>query len=405
MPKRKHNALTVFEIQNKKVPGKYTDGNGLTLVVEKSGAKRWIQRVTINGKQRNAGLGGYPAVKLAAAREVAEANLKAIREGRDIIAEKQRITEATCESSPPVPTFAEAASRVLELRRPTWRNSKHAAQWGSTLATYAFPCLGEMSIDEIEPKHVLAVLEPIWTEKNETATRVKQRIATVMDWAVQHGHRTYNPAGKGLLTALPRVKREEKHHLALPYERVGWAIDQVLESTANPLTKLGFEFLVLTASRTGEVRNANWGEILWERRTWAIPPIKMKAGNVHRVPLSERAMGILDEAWVISGPDGLVFPARSGGKAMSDMVFVELLRRLEIPADPHGFRSSFTDWVEEQLRGYSAAADKALAHKEKDKTSRAYRRTDLFDKRVSLMQKWADYVANANGNSSLEDLE
>ena len=404
MPRRKHNALTALQVKNLKIPGQYTDGNGLTLLVEESLTKRWFQRVTIDGKQRNTGLGGYPAVSLAAARDMAISNLLAIKAGKDIIEEKQRKKEAACESAPPVPTFAEAATRVIELRRPTWKNRKHAAQWESTLATYSFPYLGEMFVDGIEPKDVLAVLEPIWTEKHETANRVRQRIATVMDWAIQHGHRTYNPAGKSLLTALPPVRPEEVHHPALPYEEVGWAIAQVQESTANLLTKLGFEFLVLTASRSGEVRNANWGEILWERRTWQIPAIKMKARKVHRVPLSERAMEILNEAWEISGPDGLIFPANPGGKTMSDMVFIELLRRLDIPAVPHGFRSSFTDWAGERLPEYSEAADKALAHQERNKTRRAYKRTDLFDQRVVLMQKWADYVANADLNRSLEDL-
>ena len=237
------------------------------------------------------------------------------------------------------------------------------------------------------------MLEPIWTVKYETATRVKQRIGSVMDWAVQHGYRRYNPVGKGLLTALPSFRREEAHFPALPYEQVGWAVGLVRESTANLLTKLAFEFLVLTAARSGEVRNANWGEILWHRSTWQIPAIKMKARRVHRVPLSDRAMEVLKEARRISGPDGLVFPAVPNGKAMSDMTMTALLRRLGVPAVPHGFRSSFTDWADELCPELSEAADKALAHEEKIKTRRAYRRTDLFKPRIGLMQNWTDYAA------------
>ena len=249
-----------------------------------------------------------------------------------------------------------------------------------------------MPVDEIQPPDVLAVLEPIWMVKNETATRVKQRIGAVMDWAVQHGYRLYNPVGKGLLTALPSIRREEEHFPALPYEQVGWAVALVRESSANLLTKLAFEFLVLTATRSGEVRKANWGEILWHRRTWEIPAIKMKSRRVHRVPLSDRAMELLTEAWQLSGLGGLVFPAVPNGKAMSDMTLTALLRRLCVPAVPHGFRSSFTDWADELWPEYAEAADKALAHEEKSKTRRAYRRTDLFNRRIGLMQKWADYV-------------
>ena len=273
------------------------------------------------------------------------------------------------------------------------------------METYAFPLIGKKAVDEIEPSDVLAVLEPIWTVKYETATRVKQRIGAVMDWAVQHGYRRYNPVGKGLMTALPSFRREEAHFPALPYERVGWAVGLVQESTANLLTKLAFEFLVLTAARSGEVRHANWGEILWHRQAWEIPAVKMKAKRVHRAPLSDRAMEILTEAWQISGPDGLVFPAVPGGKAMFDMTLTVLLRRLGIPAVPHGFRSSSTDWAEERRPELSEAADKALAHEEKSKTRRAYKRTDLFKPRIGLMRNWADYVAEIADSHHLKGVD
>ena len=179
------------------------------------------------------------------------------------MAEKQAAKEAVRNPVPSTPTFAEAAIRVIEFRRRSWTNPKHAAQWESTLATYAFPVIGEMAVDEITPAHVLEVLEPVWTVKNETATRVKQRIGAVMDWAIQHGYCLYNPVGKGLLKALPSFRREESHFPALPYEQVGWAVGLVRESNAILLTRLAFEFLVLTAARSGEVRHANWEEILW----------------------------------------------------------------------------------------------------------------------------------------------
>ena len=386
--------LTALSVKAISKPGRHGDGDGLYLHIAPSGTKSWVQRIVIKGNRRDIGLGSYPTVSLAQARSLASSNRSSVSEGRDPLAEKRHAKDVARNPTPSVPTFAEAAARVIELRRPTWSNPKHAAQWSSTLRTYAFPFLGEKAVDEITPSDALAVLEPIWIAKPETASRVRQRMEAVMDWAVSHGFRLDNPASRALLKVLPAFKREEKHHTALPsYNQVGWAIVMVRESTANLPTKLAFEFLVLTAARSGEVRYANWGEIRWERRTWEIPANKMKARRLHRVPLSDRAMEILSEAWAISGPDGLVFPSSPGGSAVSDMTYNALLRRLGIPAVPHGFRSSFTDWADEQLPEYSAAADKALAHEEKNKTRRAYKRTDLFVKRIGLMQMWADYVA------------
>ena len=249
-------------------PGRHGDGDGLYLYVSRAGSKSWVQRIVVDGRRRDIGLGAYPDVSLAQARSLAASNRTAVSEGRDPLAEKQAAKEAARNTAPSIPTFAEAAARVIEFRRPTWSNPKHAAQWESTLATYAFPLIGKMPVDEITSADVLAVLEPIWTTKSETAARVKQRIETIMDWVVTHGHRLDNPAGKALLRVLPEVNREPNHHPALHYSQVGWALAKVRESTSNQLTKLAFEFLVLTAARSGEVRRANWGEVLWERRTW-----------------------------------------------------------------------------------------------------------------------------------------
>ena len=312
--------LTALSVKAISKPGRHGDGDGLYLHIAPSGTKSWVQRIVIKGNRRDIGLGSYPTVSLAQARSLASSNRSSVSEGRDPLAEKRHAKDVARNPTPSVPTFAEAAARVIELRRPTWSNPKHAAQWSSTLRTYAFPFLGEKAVDEITPSDALAVLEPIWIAKPETASRVRQRMEAVMDWAVSHGFRLDNPASRALLKVLPAFKREEKHHTALPsYNQVGWAIVMVRESTANLLTKLAFEFLVLTAARSGEVRYANWGEIRWERRTWEIPANKMKARRLHRVPLSDRAMEILSEAWAISGPDGLVFPSSPGGSAVSDM--------------------------------------------------------------------------------------
>ena len=384
--------LSALSVKNLSEPGRHGDGDGLYLHIAPSGTKSWVQRIVIRDKRRDIGLGSFPGVSLAQARSLASANRSAVAQGRDPLEEKREAKEAARAPYPTVPTFADAALRVIELRRPTWSNPKHAAQWRSTLETYAFPELGKKTVDSITASDSLAVLEPIWTEKPETASRVRQRMETVMDWAVTHGYRLDNPAGRALLKVLPKVNREPNHHPALHYSQVGWALARVWESTSSLLTKLAFEFLVLTAARSGEVRQANWGEILWDRHTWEISHIKMKARRFHRVPLSDRAMEILHEAWPITGPDGLIFPSHPGGREASDMTYNMMMRRLGIPAVPHGFRSSFTDWAEELLEGYSPAADAALAHKEGNKTRRAYKRTDFFNARIGLMQRWADYL-------------
>ena len=207
----------------------------------------------------------------------AQENRSAVAEGRDPIAEKRQEREAVLRPAPSVPTFSEAAARVIELRRPTWSNPKHSAQWQSTLQTYAFPLIGGKAVDAITAAEVLDVLTPIWTGKPETASRVRQRMETVMDWVVAQGYRLDNPAGRSLLKVLPKTRRLKEHHRALPYAQVPGAVRQVRESTAGISTKLAFEFLLLTASRSGEVRAADWSEIDWDSATWEIPASRMKA--------------------------------------------------------------------------------------------------------------------------------
>ena len=262
---------------------------------------------------------------------MAASNRTSVAECRNPLAEKREAKAASRRCVPSVPTFAQAALQVIELRRPTWSNPKHAAQWTATLKTYAFPVIGNLSVDSITAADALAVLEPIWTAKPETASRVRQRMETVLDWAVAQGWRLDNPAGRSLLKVLPAAKRLKKHHASLPYEQVPAALDLVRESNANVMTKLAFEFLVLTAARSGEVRKAEWNELDWSRLSWEIPAIRMKARRPHRVPLSTKSVEVLMAAWEVSGPDGLIFPAGPGDKAASDMTFTALLRRLDIP--------------------------------------------------------------------------
>ena len=395
MPRRKHNALTALEVKNEKRPGPHTDGNGLTLIVEKSGAKRWIQRVTIDGKQRNTGLGGYPAVSLAEARDAAISNLLAIKAGKDIIEEKKESKVAAKAPVSTMPTFAEEAAAYIDFRRPAWSNEKHIAQWESTLATYAGPVIGEMPIDEITKAHVMEVLTPIWTTKPETASRVRQRMESVFDWAIDHDRRSDNPAEKRSLKSLTKASKTKKHHRALPYAGVPAAMERVRESTANWVTKLAFEFLVLTASRSGETRLADWDEIDWKTATWTIPAERMKARRIHEVPLSSRALEILHQAKALNGgmEEGLIFAANQSGAALSDMALTEMLRRLEIPAVPHGFRRSFKTWASVTRAGTRYETEAALAHNlGDDDTEEAYIDTEFLEPRRPLMEKWAKFL-------------
>ena len=385
MPRHPRNSLTPQRIREARNPGDYADGNGLYLRVDDTGTKRWVQRLTIRGKRHNLGLGGYPAVPLQSAREQALANKRAARDGRDPLAERRRQV---------MPTFAEATATVADIRRPTWKSQKYGMQWQMSLRVYAFPVLADRAVGDITTAEVLRVLTPIWTAKPETARKVRQRIATVLDWAVAQGFRDDNPAGKSISLALPRMPRVGEHHRALPHGDVAAAIRTVWASEASRVVKLSTEFLILTATRSGQVRGATWAEVDLESRTWTIPAARMKASRDHRVPLSGRALAILDAAKKgdVHHLFGLVFPSPVKGGQISDMTYSKLLKDLSIPCVPHGFRSSFRDFASELTDAPREVAEAVLAHKLGDATELAYARSDLFDRRRKLMQEWADYL-------------
>ena len=283
--------------------------------------------------------------------------------------------------------------QVIELRRPTWSSPKHVEQWATTLATYAYPVIGSMQVEDIGSGDVLSVLTPIWTEKPETARRLRQRIETILDWAVAQGWRSDNPAGRAINRALPKHSRVKNHYEALHYSEVPTAIAKVRESSSDLITRLSLEFLVLTAARSSEVRLARWSEINLTSGTWTIPAERMKARREHRVPLSRRAREILLEVQQQDYQDsGLIFHGGRRGGPLSNMTHVLVLRRLEIPAVPHGFRSSFRDWVIEQTDTPWVVGEAALAHNLGNSTETAYARSDLFDRRRELMEAWAAFV-------------
>ncbi len=377
--------LSAATVRTLKEPGLHGDGNGLYLKVDPSGAKRWIQRLMIEGKRRDIGLGSASLISLAEAREKALENRKLARAGGDPLAAKKRSKE--------VLTFKAAAEKVHELSKPTWRNEKHGDQWIKTLTTYAFPSFGSKRIDTVTGADVLAALSAIWSSHPETARRVKQRIGTVFKWAMANGWRTDNPA-ETISKALPKHDRSKvKHREALPYSAVGAAIAAVRASEAGTSTKLAFEFLVLTATRSGETREATWSEFDLERAIWTIPAARMKAKKPHRVPLPPRCIAVLEEAAKLKRDgDDLVFPGTKDKKPLSDMTLSKLMKDLGVAAVPHGFRSSFRDWSGEQTHHPREVIEFALAHVIKDKAEAAYARSDLFEKRRVLMADWSDYL-------------
>ena len=388
---KRPNMLSATFVTTVKTPGRYGDGRGglgLSLLVRTAArghtTKCWTQSVRIDRKPTSIGLGRYPVVTLALARQRALENAQAIAEGRD----PRRRAART------VPTFAEACETVISIHAGGWKpGGKNEQNWRSTMRDYVFPRLGDTPVDAVTGKDVMAVLLPIWTTKTETAGRVRRRISAVMKWAVAQGHRTDNPAGDAISAALPNNNAQVTHRAALPHPQVGAAVAKVRRSGAYRGAVLSFEYLVLTAARSAEVRGATWDEIDLEAAVWTISAQRMKAAREHRVPLSDRALAVLEEARrELPQADNLVFPSQKG-RMQGHHPMGKMMRRLEIGAVPHGFRSSFRDWAAECTETPREVCELALAHVNSDRVEAAYRRTDLFERRRVLMQQWTDYIA------------
>jgi integrase len=386
-----HKALSSLRINSLSQPGRYGDGNGLYLVVDPSGAKRWVLRIVVQGKRRDIGLGSLRLVSLAEARAKALEYRKLARDGGDPI-EAKRLSKLT------VPTFAEAALSTLEQRRDGWRNEKHAMAWTNTLSTYVFPVMGDKRVDQIETADVLRALSPIWLAKPETARRIRQRIAIILDWAKAAGHRTGDNPVEGVGRGLPRHNEKRVHLAALPYAEVPEFVRSLACVPTNEFAKLGFEFLILTATRTSEVLKARWTEVDFGKTVWTIPAERMKAGREHRVPLAPRAVALLRTAGDIGDGSSFIFPGRNLDAPMSNMVFLMVLRRMGARFTAHGFRSAFRDWASECTNFPREVCEMALAHSIKDRTEAAYRRGDLFVKRAELMKAWDRYISSGEFN-------
>ncbi|KWA71713.1 integrase [Burkholderia ubonensis] len=370
---------------------------GLLLTPTKSGCK-WILRFTspVTRKRRDAGLGTYPEISIAEARDRALAMRKLIDNGEDPIDHRNREREAAIVAAAAL-TFEKAARQVHEELKPGWKNEKHAAQWISTLETYVFPKLGNRKLDAISPGDCADVLRPIWLTKAETASRTRQRIHAVMQWAWAHGHIAANPVAV-VDHILPKQSTKAEHQPAMPWRQVPKFVANHL-ATHDPTdsTRAALLFLILTATRSGEVRGATWDEFDLFGRVWNIPAARMKAKESHRVPLSEKALELIKSLRQHQLHETLVFPSPRE-KVLSDMTLTSLLRRVKAESDTigrvataHGFRSSFRDWASEH--GYARdLAERALAHAVKNQVEAAYHRTDLLEQRRPLMEAWTKHV-------------
>jgi integrase len=375
--------LTAKFVENVSEAGKYYDQHGLFLHVRPSGAKKWLQRYTFQGRRREIGLGSAKIVSVATARRNAHQNLVLVSEGIDPIEDKKQDSV--------IPKFEVAARKVYEDNRPTWRNAKHAAQFITTLETYAFPVIGSVSVKEINSSHILRILSPIWVTKPETAKRVRQRLSTVLKYCVAQQWRTDDPADIAIVKALPYLKKKVQHRKSISYNDVADFIETVSKSSAGLSTKLGLEFLILTATRSGEVRNARWNEI--KGSLWIIPEERMKAGIEHRVPLSNRCMEILEEAQNINQGSDYIFEGTKPDKPLSENTFNKLMKELGLEVHAHGFRTSFRTWTQEKTHYPNEVAEAALAHSLKDSAEAAYARSDLLEKRAEMMEAWAQFIS------------
>lgn len=394
MPKRILE-MTALEVSRLKMDGSYAVGGATGLYLQIIGGSRvWVYRYVFMRQRRRMGLGSYPAVGLAVAREAARA-ARALRDsGADPIRDRYNAREAARRAAAAQLRFEDAADAYIREHESTWRNTKHAQQWRNTLQRYAHPKIGDVHVSDIDAQHVLRVISPIWKTKTETASRVRGRIELVLDWATAHGHRTGpNPARwRGQLEhilANPKKIAPVEHLAAVPFTDLPAVYLQIAAARGQAARAL--RFLILTAVRSGEVRGMLWSEVDLDAGLWVVPAARMKAKRDHRVPLSRQAVELL-KAQPRHHLVEHVFPSNRMGP-LSDMAFTALMRRHKIAAVPHGFRSTFRDWAGEMTHHPRDAVELCLAHSIDTKTEAAYRRGDMLDKRAIIMQEWADYAA------------
>lgn len=380
--------LTATQVKALKQPGRYHDGEGLMLAVSASGSASWLLRIQAKNKRREFGLGSLKSVSLAQAREDADKIRRVLGAGLDPVAERRRVETK-------MPTFEAAARQFHATNKIGWKNKKHAAQWLNTLIAYAFPLIGKRTVDQIDAPLMWSVLGPIWQEKPETARRVRQRMATVLDYANAHGWRETEAPIRALAKIASKQQKAAGHFAAMPYSEVPALLKRLREAEQS-WGRLALQAAILTACRSGEVRGATWDEIDLDARTWTIPAARMKMGKEHRVPLSNAAAALFERAAKARHPrSNFVFHGIKPQRPMSDMTLLKVLRDMGLSETVHGFRSSFRDWVSEETNFAPELAEAALAHTIQNKTEAAYRRGDLFEKRRKMMEAWARFLDEA----------
>jgi integrase len=396
MPTRTLHKLSAKRVQNERAPGRYADGGGLYLQVSPSATKSWLFRYTRAGVAREMGLGAVHTIDLVEARKRAATCRIQLLDGVDPIAARDAARAHGQIAAGRAKTFTQCAEAYIDAHRPEWKNSKHVGQWEKTLETYVYPLIGQKPVAAVDTDHIVQVLHPIWTKKNETALRLRGRIEAVLDWATVMKYRAegLNPARwRGHLDhLLPRVSRVAriKHHAALPFDDVPAFMVKLRQQEG--IAARALEYLILSVARTGEVLGMVWAEADLRRDVWAVPAGRMKAGREHRVPLVPRAVEILKDMQKIRDGE-VVFPGRGREKPLSNMALLKTLERMgrdDITA--HGFRSSFRDWASERTSFPREVIEMALAHAIGDKVEAAYRRGDLFEKRRQLMNAWAQFL-------------
>ena len=377
--------LTLAAVKAAKAAGRYGDGDGLYLLVGPTGARSWVLRAQKDGKRRDIGLGSAAKVPLALARDRATKARSQIEVGIDPVAERRKAAG--------IPTVREAAALVHAETRKGWRNGKHDKQWLSSLETHCFPAIGDVSVSDLDGPALRDVLASIWLAKPETARRIRQRIISIVDWSVAKGYRDVPLAMAAIDKSLPRQKRTDRHHEALPYADLPDFMVKL--RSRESVGRVALEFLILTAARSGEVRGATWAEIDLEAALWTIPAARMKAEREHVIPLSDAAVRVLGRAkqWRTgtTKDDALIFPGMKRDKPISDMTLTKVMRDMALTAVPHGFRSSFKDWASETTNFPNELSEAALAHAIPNKSEAAYRRGNMLEKRRVMMEAWSMY--------------
>ena len=373
-------------------PGRHAVGGvrGLYLNVTESGARQWVLRIKVGGRRLERGLGPYPEVGLAEARDRAREQRQAWAEGRDLSAERRAAQAALLAAQARALTFEQAAKAAHAVKAQTFRSAKHGRDWIKSVERYAHPVIGSMPVDQVEVADVLRVLQPIWATKVETATRLRQRIESVLAWATVAGHRSGdNPARwpENLDLLLGKPKKTVKHHAALPWQYVGQFMADLRKRKGESARAL--EFAILTAARSGEVRGMLWDEVDLGARVWTVPASRIKAGRRHTIPLSAPAVDLLKAT---KHRKGLVFRAPRGGQ-LSDMALLSVCKRMGVDAVPHGFRSTFKDWARSCTRYADEVSELQLAHVNSDATRAAYARDELLPHRARMMADWADFLS------------